>query len=90
MKNKISKSQKALRSQYLRRMSDKKRINFYDKHLSSIRKVLFESINEKKYLVGFSDNYIRVIAKGDSSMLNKIFNVKLLEIQGNKVFGEIY
>ena len=90
MEHKISKSEKILRSKHLHKISDKKRVDFYNKNLFSIRKVLFESVDNEGHIVGFTDNYIRVLVKGNISMINKIFNVKLLEIQGNRVFGEIY
>ena len=54
-----------------------------------VRKVLFENITDEKYLTGFSDNYIRVFVNGDSSMINKVFNVELLEIYNGRVFGKI-
>ena len=54
-----------------------------------VRKVLFENITDEKYLTGFSDNYIRVFTDGDSSMINKVFNVKLLEVHDNRIFGKI-
>ena len=71
-------------------MSNEIRFNFYKKNINKIRKVLFESTIDDNYLVGFTDNYIRVFVKGDSSMINKIFNVKLLFLsEENKIFGEI-
>ena len=51
---------------------------------------MFESIVDEGHVVGFTDNYIRVMVKGDRSMINKIFNVKLLFISEDKIFGEIY
>ena len=58
--------------------------------MEKLKKVLFETEIENGYIVGFSENYIRVKVKGDKSMLNKIFNVKLLFIENDKVIGEIY
>ena len=89
LNNQISNETKLLRSRFLQKFSNQLRLNFYKVNLNKIRKVLFETVIEEQYIVGFSDNYIRVIAEGDKSMLNKIFNVKLLSIKEGKVFGEI-
>ena len=81
---------KIRRSRVLQKLSNEIRFNFYKKNINKIRKVLFESTMDDNYLVGFTDNYIRVFVKGDSSMINKIFNVKLLFLsEENKIFGEI-
>ncbi len=81
---------KIRRSRVLQKLSNEIRFNFYKKNINKIRKVLFESTIDDNYLVGFTDNYIRVFVKGDSSMINKIFNVKLLFLsEENKIFGEI-
>jgi len=66
------------------------RFQFYKDNVGKIKKVLFESIIDQEHIVGFTDNYIRVMVKGNKSMINKIFNVKLLFVGENKVFGEIF
>jgi tRNA A37 methylthiotransferase MiaB len=66
------------------------RFQFYKDNINQVRKVLFESVVDDEYIVGFTDNYIRVMVKGDKSMIKKIFNVKLLFVGEDKVFGEIY
>ncbi len=86
---KIPNSEKINRSRLLQSLSNKKRLKFYKKNLFQTRKVLFESIDEEQRLVGFSDNYIRVAVEGSSSMINKIFNVKFLKLEGNRILGEI-
>ena len=88
-KVKISNSEKIDRSRILQSISNKKRLKFYNSNLSMVRKVLFENITENKYVTGFSDNYIRIFVDGDNSMINKIFNVELLEIDNDRVFGKI-
>lgn len=88
-KHKIQNSEKIERSRMLQTISNKKRLKFYSNNLFMVRKVLFENITDEKYLTGFSDNYIRVFVNGDSSMINKVFNVELLEIYNGRVFGKI-
>ena len=65
------------------------RYNFYKSNIGKV-KVLFETEIEDGYIIGFSENYIRVKVKGDKKMLNKIFNVKLSFIENDKIIGEIY
>ena len=90
MNNQISQETKKIRSRLLQKLSNKIRFNFYKSNINKIRKVLFESEFNHDYLVGFTDNYIRVFVKGNKSMINKIFNVKLLFIvEQNRMFGEI-
>ena len=90
MKNQVSNNDKILRSRSLHKLSESKRFHFYKSNIGKIKKVLFETELEDGYVVGFSDNYIRVKVKGDKSMLNKIFNVKLLFIDNDKVIGDLY
>ena len=74
----------------MQKLSNKIRFNFYKNNINKIKKVLFESEFDQDYLVGFTDNYIRVFVKGNKNMINKIFNVKLLFIgEEDKMFGEI-
>jgi len=90
LKNQISNEKKLLRSRFLQKLSNQIRMSFYNKNLNKIRKVLFETAIDDQYIIGFTDNYIRVIVEGNKNMLNKIFNVKLLSIKEDKVFGEIF
>ena len=90
MEKKISRSEKLNRSRQLQVISNKKRLKFYQNNLSMIRPVLFESMLDDEHIIGFTDNYIRTIVKGKETMINKIFNIKLLELMDGKVFGEIF
>lgn len=90
LKKQIPKDVKILRSRTLQKLSNQMRLYFYKSNINQVRKVLFESIVDDKYIVGFTDNYIRVMVKGDKNMIKKIYNVKLLFVGENKVFGEIY
>ena len=90
LKEQVPKNIKISRSRFLHKLSNKMRFNFYKSNINKTKKVLFESIFNDDYLVGFTDNYIRVMVKGNKNMINKIFNVKLLFIgEQDKMFGEI-
>ena len=90
LKEQVPKNIKISRSRLLQKLSNKMRFNFYKSNINKTKKVLFESIFNDDYLVGFTDNYIRVMVKGNKNMINKIFNVKLLFVgEQDKMFGEI-
>ena len=65
------------RSKMLRALSVKKRRCFYESQLGKTRKVLFESENKKGYIIGFTENYVKVRAPWDPSKSNKIEKVNL-------------
>lgn len=87
--NQVPKAEKIKRSRSLNRLSNYMRLDFYKKNINTVRKVLFESKIDDDYVVGFTDNYIRVVVKGDIKMLKKIYNVKLSFIGDDKVYGEL-
>ena len=68
------------RSGMLRNLSEKKRRYFYEQHLGSEFKVLFEAQEENGQMEGFTENYIRVTAKYDPLLVNEIKTVQLTAI----------
>ena len=76
------------RSKMLRMLSEKKRRHFYNEQLGQKRPVLFESIKEG-YIIGHTDNYVKVKLKDKSKIINTIKHVNLLEIENAEVFAEI-
>ena len=76
------------RSKMLRMLSEKKRRHFYNEQLGQKRPVLFESIKEG-YIIGHTDNYVKVKLKDKSKIINTIQHVNLLEIENAEVFAEI-
>jgi len=89
MEDQTLKAVKLNRSRKLQILSNRMREVFYHKNINKERKVLFENIYNNEFIIGFSDNYIRVFVKGTEAMLNKTYNVKLLFIEDEKFFGEI-
>jgi len=89
MEEQTLKAVKLNRSRKLQILSNRMREVFYHKNINKERKVLFENIYNNEFIIGFSDNYIRVFVKGTEAMLNKTYNVKLLFIEDEKFFGEI-
>jgi threonylcarbamoyladenosine tRNA methylthiotransferase MtaB len=68
------------RNEMLRILSEKKRRNFYEKHLETERPVLFEAKNQEGKMFGFTDNYIKVAVDFDEKLINKISEVRLTTI----------
>ena len=71
------------RSHILRRLSDKKRFDFYSRFVGSEQEVLFESVKDG-YREGLTTNYIRVKADSKFAEENMIKKVTLLETDGIK------
>ena len=59
------------RSKRLHRLSNKKRELFYDNIIGEKKYTLFESAKNGK-LIGHTDNYIKIHASGDISLINTI------------------
>ncbi len=68
------------RSKMLRGLSLKLRHAFYESQLGSERNVLFEGENKKGYIHGFTENYVKVKAPWDPSLVNTMHKVILKSI----------
>ena len=78
--HKIPKKTRAIRSQILRKLSDKKKMNFYESNINQIRPVLFESKNYDGYIHGYTDNYIRVKALWSKNLVDNVVDCELIKI----------
>ncbi len=78
--HKIPKKIRAIRSQILRKLSDKKKMNFYKSNINQIRPVLFESKNYDGYIYGYTDNYIRVKTLWSKNIVNNVVDCELINI----------
>lgn len=68
------------RSKMLRGLSVKLKRAFYESQLGTQRKVLFEGENKKGYIYGFTENYVKVKAPWNPSLVNTIHPIILTEI----------
>lgn len=73
-------SKRAERSKMLHILSDKKRRRFYEMNLGKSLTVLFENDIEDGMMHGFTENYIRVVAKYDPMLINELRHVTLCGI----------
>ncbi len=74
------------RTHQLLKLSDVKKNTFYQHNKAKTFNVLFESDNEKGFMSGFSDNYIRVKVPYNAAWVNAIQEVTLDEIDRDGVF----
>ena len=65
------------RNKMLRILSTKKQRNFYEQHIGSARKVLFEAENRNGFINGFTDNYIKVQMPFSIDIINTMKDVFL-------------
>ncbi len=77
------------RNKILRNLSDKKRNIFYNEHCNTIRSILWETENDGGYMLGYTDNYIRVRKTFNPAHTNTIQTEKLYQINGAEVITEL-
>ena len=88
LSNQVTKENKDYRSKALHILSNKKRTEFYNQSINTIRPVLVEqSINGN--IQGFTDNYIKVNIDNNLSCQNTIISVLLNDNKGSYMQGEI-
>jgi threonylcarbamoyladenosine tRNA methylthiotransferase MtaB len=80
MQGSVPKHQRADRSKMLHILSDKKRRRFYEENLGREAIVLFENDVEAGMMHGFTENYIRVMAKYDPVLVNDLKKIRLKNI----------
>lgn len=74
---------RAERSKMLHILSDKKRRAFYDSQIGREATVLFEEDIADGLMQGFTENYVRVVAKYDPLLINEILPVRLTAINAD-------
>ncbi|MCU0417081.1 MAG: tRNA (N(6)-L-threonylcarbamoyladenosine(37)-C(2))-methylthiotransferase MtaB [Cytophagaceae bacterium] len=82
-KERVPNAVRSERNTMLRTLSEKKRHYFYQQHLNSTRKVLWEADQENGLMFGFTDNYIKVSAPYDPLWVNELKPVVLKQIASN-------
>lgn len=84
MKNQIPGDVKSQRSKEMIALSDKMNIDFLNNNIGKTVPVLFEDM-ENGFWQGHTTNYIKVLAKSDENLNNKIVDVKLDKIHGVEI-----
>jgi len=80
MENPVPLKERNKRSKMLRTLSHKKRRAFYEQNLGKQATVLFEADVHDGLMEGFTENYVRVIAKYDPLLVNELKTVQLVDI----------
>lgn len=73
-------SVRAERSKMLHILSDKKRRAFYESQVGREARVLFEEDVENGVMQGFTENYVRVVAKYDPLLINETLAVRSVAV----------
>ena len=74
---------RAERSKMLHSLSDKKRRAFYDSQVGREATVLFEEDIADGLMQGFTENYVRVVAKYDPLLINETLPVQLTAVNAD-------
>lgn len=80
MENPVPMKERNKRSKMLRTLSHKKRRAFYEQSLGKAATVLFEADVHDGLMEGFTENYVRVVAKYDPLLVNELKQVELISI----------
>lgn len=76
------------RSTFLRRLSAKRRHEFYEDHLGRTLEVIFEDQRQDIW-PGYTENYIRVVSETEEDLTNRRARVKLERISADFVEGSV-
>ena len=68
------------RNKMLRILSEKKKRSFYESQIGQYRTILFENDNREGYMLGYTDNYVRVKTFWNPQWANTTISAKLSEI----------
>ena len=86
MEGVVDKATRNKRSKMLRVLSAKKKRQFYENQIGTIRSVLFEHENKDGYMFGFTENYLRVKTAFKEEYSNQILQTKINKMDENGVF----
>ena len=79
----VPKQKRSERSKMLRILSDKLQRVHYQKYLGTTQTALMEQENKNGFLVGFTDNYIKVKIPFSEELIQKKIKIKLLSFDKN-------
>ena len=87
--NKLNPSVIKERCQRIRKLGQQKRLKFYRRFMGKSLPVLIETRRDGTtgLLKGISSNYLPVLVDGDDDLQNKIVEVKIEKLEGDKLFG---
>jgi threonylcarbamoyladenosine tRNA methylthiotransferase MtaB len=83
LKGSVPVSVRKKRNKMLRILSAKKLRHFYEQHLGQTRTVLFEADKTQTFMLGFTDNYIKVKTPFNALLINQLREVTLEKIDAD-------
>jgi threonylcarbamoyladenosine tRNA methylthiotransferase MtaB len=89
MANKVDPAVIKARCERIRKLGHQKRLKFYGRFTEKSLPVLIETKREGSsgLLKGISSNYLPVLIDGNDDLQNKIVEVKIEKLEGNKLYG---
>ena len=91
LSNKLNPPVIKARCERIRKLGHQKRLKFYRRFIGKSLPVLIETRRDGStgLLKGISSNYLPVLVDGDDNLQNKIVEVKIEKLEGDKLFGKI-
>lgn len=89
MPDKVPYDIKKKRTNIIIEQGKRKKHMFFDKNLNKTLPVLFEQKNRDGLWTGYTSNYMSVAVKSEEDLHNKIRNVSLISINGDKISGSL-
>ena len=83
MEGRVPNGRRSDRNRLLTHLGLRKRLDFAQSHLGSMRPVLFEQERKGQWMQGYTDNYIRVSAPYNPLWINRIVPVELASIEAD-------
>lgn len=88
--NKIPKTVKKQRTKLLRELSDSKKVEYHNKCIGSIARIIPEKyFADRQEISAWTDNYVRVHFKSDSDLPKEYFNVRIISNEGDYCQAEL-
>ena len=83
MEGRVPNGRRSDRNRLLTHLGLRKRLDFAQSHLGSMRPVLFEQERKGQWMQGYTDNYIRVSAPYNPLWINRIVPVELASVEAD-------
>lgn len=90
-KDQVEESKKEDRSKRMIELSSKMQKEFNSTFVGKTMEVLLEDVveNDKEFLTGYTDNYIKVLVKADLDLKGKIVHVKIQNANADYLIGKL-
>lgn len=86
--NQVPENIKNIRSKAMIEVTTKTMTDFLNSQIGRVESVLFER-EKNGFFEGYTKNYTHVVVKSDENLSNKIYDVKITGVRGNKCTAEI-